>query len=139
LQWFFRRADGSGVAVSPLSGKPVMGAGIVSLEDFPGLLLRRDWVDSQMTNIIQEFISWQAPWLLLLQGISDDIRNELEKFACKYSRRLALNQRLYPKVINQDSIRAALVEARLRVANEISDILQPAINDPSHQIAGQYY
>jgi len=102
------------------------------------LMLNREWLDNSMITVVEEFLAWQAPWLLLLQDMKDTTRDRLESVACCQARRMAVQRRLYPKIINRERVDAALVEAALRSANEFCDKDCEQISATYH-IAGQYY
>ena len=54
------------------------------------------------------------PWLLLLTSLDDTKRVSLEQLARQRALDVARNHRLYPAIINEKEIKAALVEAMLR-------------------------
>lgn len=137
-QWFLRREDGSGSAVSCISGERPVDMTDFPAEYFPGLMLNQEWLEDNMSTVVEEFLVWQAPWLLLLQNIENITRARLELAACCQAKHLAAQHRLYPKVINRENMNAALVEAALRTANEFCD-KGSAQRGVTHHIAGQYY
>lgn len=64
--------------------------------------------------MLDEFLAWQAPWLLQLQNLGHDLRAHLEHLAGQRAGEVAKCHRLYPEVIHADRITAARVEAKLR-------------------------
>ena len=63
---------------------------------------------------MRDFLAWQAPWLLTLQGIPDGTRATLERAAFRQATRVADLYRLYPSVLDDARLNAARVEAALR-------------------------
>ena len=117
-QWFRRLADGRGVGVldqhlpSPLRER-TLGAC-----EFPELMLATDWKDQAIATLAEDFLAWQAPWLLQLQRLSKRTRSSLERAARQRAGLTASLHHLYPEVVDAKQIRAALVEARLREGEE---------------------
>lgn len=108
--WFHRRADGSGERLSPGA------AHIASIVALPVLGLRLDWAQDCERELVDDYVAWQAPRLLMLQHIDDALRARLEPLACRQAVELAAGHRLLPQVIDPARIEAARVEARLRRA-----------------------
>lgn len=108
--WFRREPDGSG---SPLGGGRHLPRGA-----FPELLLKTSWPDPAAAALVRDFLDWQAPWLLQLQDLSFPTRAGLELAAGRRALELAERHRLYPEVVEQSQVAAALVEARLRRSAE---------------------
>lgn len=134
VQWFLRNADGSGSVVSSVAIGSA-AATRIGADSFPDLMLNREWLDNDVVAVVEDFLGWQAPWLLLLDHITDSTRAWLEPMACKHARRLATHKHLYPRVVDCDRINAALIEAMLRSAKEV-----PADDNDgyTHHIAGEY-
>ncbi len=113
-QWFLRQEDGRGV---PYRAEETLGEEYIqSAGTFPELLVSSRWsgADAQSVILVDEFLHWQAPWLLLMPGLSDMTRAQLEPLACQQAEFVAAQHHLYPKVIDGDVLNAALVEAVLR-------------------------
>jgi hypothetical protein len=114
VQWFERLADGRGIALAK-SGPPSPLAGrTLSAADFPELMLTTEWADEALTMLAEDFLAWQAPWLLQLQHLGDATRGALERAARRRAHLTAALHHLYPAVVDEREIRAALVEARMR-------------------------
>ena len=62
----------------------------------------------------RHFFNWQAPWLLLLTNLNNEERATIEQQARKRASDVARNYHLYPTIVNEKKIKAALVEAMLR-------------------------
>ena len=65
-------------------------------------------------KLLDDFLNWQAPYLLLLQNISDIDREHFEEQARLQALITDRQCHLYPKIINETVINAARVEAVLR-------------------------
>ena len=109
--WFHRLADGGAERLGPPDDRPVPGA-----QGFPSLGLRTDWDDEQERELINDYLAWRSPQLLMLQDIDDVQRSWLEPLACRQAVELAAGYRLIPRFLDLDRIEAARVEARLRHA-----------------------
>lgn len=113
--WIQRQPDNSGVIVSNHAGKPVSRVTSLPASAFPECLLSEDWADKQFSKLVNDYLSWQAPLLLMLP-LSTARRRTLENHA--QQRPLAVQQyhRLYPSVENASLLNKIRVEARLRAA-----------------------
>jgi hypothetical protein len=113
-QWFRRESDGSGTGLKGM-GLP---AGLVgrSVEPaaFPALFLSLADHDDGHRRLVEEYLAWQAPWLLLLPGLDGDTRRRLEKHARRQALEVLKQYRLYPEIIDEEGIKTALVEAVMR-------------------------
>jgi hypothetical protein len=109
--WFRRLADGSGEPVGPSKKRALLDAAA-----FPPLGLKADWKDPQERQLAEDYLAWQAPRLLTLQGIDDEERRWLEPRACRQAVELAAVYRLVPRILDRAAMEAARVEARLRDA-----------------------
>lgn len=138
--WIHRREDGHGRVLAQKEGLPGEMDTTLAPSAFPELLVSSDWEGATVDEVelAYEFCEWQAPWLLLMQEISDETRSWLEPLACRQAARLASQYHMYPKILDEDRIKAALVEASLRASQpeccggEVNQELLP-------QVAGQYY
>jgi len=113
-QWFWRNESGNGIGHDGIHLRDDLWGRKLNNEAFPPLQLPTVWPDSADTLLINDFLSWQAPWLLLLQHLSDAARFSLEQVACQRASMVATYYALYPKVIDEDIMQAALIESRLR-------------------------
>ncbi len=71
-------------------------------------------------HLISAYLRWQAPDLLTLQNLEDDLREEYEHHLSNNTSVVHDLYKLYPKVINQKFINRALVEAELRISTKCS-------------------
>ncbi len=90
----------------------------ISDQSFNKYMLNLHDHDEQHQQLIKDFLNWQAPWLLLLQDLSDADREHFEQQARQRALTLDKQFNLYPKVIDQTQINAARVEARFRSHNQ---------------------
>ena len=102
--WLRRLADGSG------TGEPGVR---VAAGDFPRLMLRDRWPSSGERGLIEDFLAWQAPWLLQLAGLDDSCRQWLEEAAWQRPVITARVWRLYPALLDRDGLGVARVKARI--------------------------
>lgn len=109
--WFRRLADGGGERVNPGQDGTAPPA-----QALPQLGLKTTWGGEQQQGLINDYLTWQAPRLLMLQDIDDAQRSWLEPLACRQAVELAAAYRLIPRVLDHDRIEAARVEAALRRA-----------------------
>lgn len=64
--------------------------------------------------MIEDFQTWQAPWLLLLPQLDHITRLEFEQRTCHRALVVEQQFRLYPEIIDTVAIQAARVEAVMR-------------------------
>jgi hypothetical protein len=111
IAWYYRQADGSASAcdepdtISPASR-------------FPELLISEHWPSSEAGELIEDYIHWKAPQLLLLPNLSRSTRERLEHLAVDQAQAIERLWRLYPQIHNQALLNSARVEAKIRTANQ---------------------
>ena len=113
VQWFRREADGTGCGLGSSNPSRAAEGRTLAAADFPAFVLSESGHDSEHSRLIRDYHAWLAPWLLLLQGLETDMRGELERQARSQALEVARQHRLYPEVVDQGQINAALVEAVL--------------------------
>ena len=106
--WFKRAAGGSGKKLSDKNH-----GNTFSSEDFPEMLIKNTAVNNY-AELIDDFITWQSPWLLLLDGLDTATRTDLETRARTQALVVEEQFRLYPEIVDQGMIEAARVEAAMR-------------------------
>ena len=115
--WVERHADGSGEIIKQrMNGNSYDPE--VKAVSFPKQLLAIDKFPAYQQQPLQDYIQWQTPFLLALQNIDDQTREQWEIDAFKQPLVVHNVYRTYPKIINKKLINAALVEAVLRKAAE---------------------
>jgi hypothetical protein len=112
-QWFWREADGTAIPFHAINlATPVTS--VLGEEHFPPFFIREQHADPALTDLVQAFLQWQAPWLLLLQNLTQSRRFELEQHARAQALLVEQHFRLYPEIADASFLRAARVEAMLR-------------------------
>jgi hypothetical protein len=111
--WFRREQDGSATVLHAINSttRPTTAQ---AAQQFPAFFIREQHADPELTALVQAFLRWQAPWLLLLQNLPESMRFELEQHARTQALLVEQHFRLYPAVIDESFLRAARVEAMLR-------------------------
>ncbi len=94
-------------------------------QSFPSFMLREDWKEEESTDLCQRYLKRQSPRLLMLNGLSQELRRQLEINARPFALEVARFYSLYPEVVDQTLMNSILVEARLRSATED----QPALHE----------
>ncbi len=89
------------------------------------MLIQQEWNNTEHQSLINEFIEWLSPYLLVLDFLRDAQRETLEHSAKQQATLVEKMHLLYPKVVNQKIIHAARVEAMMRRSNQI----KPKNND----------
>ncbi|WP_455220665.1 hypothetical protein [Kaarinaea lacus] len=115
--WITRNADGSGETTDP-KNSPTNTHRQFATTDFPQALLATERFQAKQYTTLHDYIQWQTPYLLALQDIDDETREQWEIHAFKQPLVVHNVYKTYPKIINQKLINAALVEAVLRKAAE---------------------
>jgi len=103
--WFRREDDGSGTRLD--SGERL------AADAFPALGLSEDWPEHEKP-LVEDYLDWLAPLLLMLPTLDQARRAQLEQAALQRATLVADLYRLYPQVIEPALIEQARVEARLR-------------------------
>lgn len=93
-------------------------------QTFPTFMLTEDWQEEKSINLCQRYLTRQSPRLLMLHGLSHELRAQLEINARTYALEVARFYPLYPEIIDQTLMNAILVEAKLRGVTED----QPALH-----------
>ncbi len=93
-------------------------------DSFPPLLLRQDWEENNSAKLCQRYLQRQSPRLLMLHGLNQQHRAELEINARKHALEVERFYKLYPEIVDQALMDSIRVEARLRGVTEG----QPAIH-----------
>jgi hypothetical protein len=109
-RWFRRDASGEGreFALRDDEGRTL------AAHEFPPLFLANVGHDAAHRQLIEDFLAWQAAWLLVCPCLDTDTRRQLEQCARLQATVVERQYRLYPQMIDEDAIKAALVEAILR-------------------------
>ncbi|MBI3560353.1 MAG: hypothetical protein HY080_01355 [Gammaproteobacteria bacterium] len=112
-QWFVRTAEG-GHGLQGINIVPEIIERFLPREVFPDLLIHTQHHDALHSQLIDAFLIWQAPWLLLLQHLDEATRRYYEPLARRQALLVEKQYRLYPQILDKAQINAARVEAQLR-------------------------
>ena len=117
-QWFYRNSFDYGHGMDGINLAHNLAGRELSARLFPKLLVQQQWPDKTDEALIDTFINWLSPYLLVLDFIRDKQREELEQSAMLYALIVDKMYPLYPKVIDQQCINSARVEAMMRKSNQ---------------------
>jgi hypothetical protein len=79
---------------------------------FPKLFIRTDWPDPERSALVQDFLTWQAPWLLQLHHLDLATRKQLEQAAWQRPGETSKVFRLFPLIIDQHSLTTTRIKSR---------------------------
>lgn len=113
-QWFYRDRFDYGKGLNGINLKSHLMNRELSARLFPKMLVQQQWSYKSDETLIDAFIHWLSPCLLVLDFLRDAQREALEQSARQYALLVDKMYPLYPKVINQEVINAARVEAMMR-------------------------
>jgi hypothetical protein len=117
-QWFYRDRFAYGKGLTGINLKKQYIGRELSARIFPKMLIQQKWQDEAMESLVNDFIHWLSPYLLVLGFLRDTQRETLELTAKNHALLVDKLYPLYPKIINTQAINAARVEARMRKANQ---------------------
>jgi hypothetical protein len=113
-QTFARSDDGSGAGLHGSNLDATYRNRVLPPEAFPQTPLDTRRHDATHHELINDFIAWQAPWLLLLPTLDTETRRRYEQQARSQPVKLVQHYHLYPEIADSAVIDAARVEVRLR-------------------------
>lgn len=122
-QWFYRNRFDYGEGLGGINLDDNLINRELSARLFPKLLVQQQWLNVSDEVIFDTFIDWLSPYLLVLDFLRDEQRKSLEQSARQYALLVDQMYFLYPKIIDQQAINSARVEAVMRKSN------QPKIRD----------
>lgn len=120
-QWFRRDQSGMGEGEGGTRLPYEWRHRQLSNPAFPELLVQENWNSRLEQSVIADYHAWLAPLLLLWPRLSPATRGRLEALACERPRWLVRVHRLLPRVMNPARLNAALVAARLEMAQGGND------------------
>ncbi|MGH1536642.1 MAG: hypothetical protein ACRBDX_01100 [Gammaproteobacteria bacterium] len=85
---------------------------------FPDFMVREDWLHEEGEDLCQRYLTRQSPRLLMLHGLSQEQRRQLEINARSHALEVERFYHLYPEIVDRELMNAILVEARLRGSSE---------------------
>ncbi len=113
-QWFLREANGYGYGLKGINLKQDLVGREMSPRLFPRMFIEEHWENNTHAALVNDFINWMSPWLLLLDFLKDAQRENLELAARRHAMMVDKLHLLYPRIIEEKYIKAARVEAMLR-------------------------
>lgn len=117
-QWFYRDQFSYGKGLTGVNINRNFIGRELSARLFPKMLVQQHWQDESNKSLVDAFIQWLSPYLLVLDFLRDPQREILENTARNHALLVDKMYPLYPKIINQQSINAARVEAMLRKSTQ---------------------
>ncbi len=116
-QWFKRTMDGHGIGLKGHHISDELYGRELKEQAFHPFMINDQLHDNLHINLINEFIQWQSPWLLLLDTLSDSQRMIFEEKSRGRALMVDRLYQLYPEILDSSFINAARVEATLRKSN----------------------
>jgi len=86
-------------------------------DSFPVYGIREEWPDENNEVLVEAYVNWIAPSLLTLPYLQDEERGRLESVLRHQASSIEYHWRLYPRILDEENIIAARVQARLQNAN----------------------
>ena len=109
--WYLRDRKKGGIAIQHKAHDLPASA-------FPELLVSLDWQETEDLQLIMDYVTWKAPQILLLPGLSCETRERIEKLAVKNATQIDRLWRLIPEIHNKTLLNKARVEAKIRLSNQ---------------------
>ena len=114
LQWFRRDAAGGGEGRGGLCLAGTDDPRALQADVFPELLVREAWPQEQDRVLVEDYLGWQAPRLLMLPHLQRHTRERLERAASRRATVLYQYRKLLPAIVNKEVVEPTLVEAVIR-------------------------
>ncbi|MES9943170.1 MAG: hypothetical protein ABW104_05875 [Candidatus Thiodiazotropha sp. 6PLUC2] len=103
-----------------------------SADEFPKLLVRDKWQDDKQRKLVNDFLHWQAPWLLQLK-LSPLLRKQLEQAAWRRPIETSRVFRLFPAILDQQGLTTTRVKARIisdrPTHQQVNEPFYPFVNE----------
>jgi len=135
-QWFLREQNGYGYGLDGINLNNALAGREMSPRLFPRMFVEEHWENNTHARLVNDFINWMSPWLLLLDFLKDEQREALESAARKHAMLVDKLHVLYPKIVEEKHIKAARVEAMLRKTQQgkqqEADSSAPAAYNANH-------
>jgi len=119
-RWYVRDVEGHATSLTGINVSDNRER-VLHAEMFSPFFVNADPRNSAFVKLLNAFIDWQAPWLLLLPNLSAEQRTHFEKQARRHALMVEAQYRLYPEIIDVDQIKGARVEAMLRKSNPVRE------------------
>lgn len=96
------------------SGDAVSDNGeLIAAANMPQRLLLETWPEENDMRLVNDYLAWQAPWLLQLDNFDDEMRQSIERQAWKRPLLCAKQYPLFAKVLDETQLKVVRVQARL--------------------------
>jgi hypothetical protein len=112
--WFQRTDDGAGIGLRVIGQSAEHADRWLEASEFPPLFLSRRGHDEAHRRLVDDYLAWQSPWLLLCPHLDTETRRALERHTRRQPQEVYRHYRLYPEIVDDGPIKTALVEAVLR-------------------------
>jgi hypothetical protein len=83
-------------------------------EDFPTLLITREWTETGQSMLVEGYLRWIAPSLLTLQHLNREQRAWLEQSLHLQAESVEHHWRLYPELVDERHLTSARVQCRMQ-------------------------
>lgn len=113
-QWFYRDQYDSGTGIAGINLDCQFDGRELSARLFPRMMIQQRWLLHTDSSLVDAFINWLSPYLLVLDFLKDAQREQLEQAAKQHALLVDKLFPLYPRIIDHRAINAARVEARMR-------------------------
>lgn len=126
-QWFYRDSRHDGIGLDGMNLPDALRGRQLNSRMFPKMLLNRQWERQEERSLVNAFLNWLSPYLLLLDFLRDPQRAELEQAARNNALLVERMYPLYPRIVDRKAINSARVEAMLRSRNANAPRKDPVI------------
>lgn len=120
-QWFRRSDDRCGHGLDGIGIGPELCGRTLPEQAFADLHLRIPGENALHHALLDAYLEWQAPYLLLLQHLDTTQRRHYEQCAVRRAMAIENQYRLYPEILDPEAVKAARVEALLRSSDASQD------------------
>ena len=76
-------------------------------------MLWEEWPDEKDQALVEVYLAWQAPWMLQLDSVDDEIRQAIEQHAWQRPVLCAKQCQLFAKSLDEKQLKVVRVQARL--------------------------
>ncbi len=113
-QWFKRQRGRPATGLQGHNIDESLVGREIETDDFPQFFVPDSHREDRYACLVQEFIEWQSPWMLLLHTLGREQRRFFEQRARKQALIVDRQYLLYPEIIDDSFVRSARVEAMMR-------------------------
>lgn len=106
--WYRRDVNGNAVRLDSEESETLAS------DQFPKLLLRADWQDSNTQDFLDHYLTRLVPRLLVLQHLTEATRKRLKYMTAAHALEVDEHVQRYPQIIDSEKITTLRVEASLQ-------------------------